>query len=54
MCDGLNALRMAETDQLAAQHEVEHYGGESTDRAHAELKMYKAEPMLPLQREDRS
>jgi hypothetical protein len=54
MFDDLNALRREEADQLAAQHEMGHHGGEATDRARAELTMYKAEPSLPLQREDRS
>ncbi len=48
----LNALRMAEADQLAAQHEVEHHGGEATDRAHAKLMIYRAEPSPLLLRED--
>jgi hypothetical protein len=54
MFNDLNAARKAEADQLAAQHEMEHHRGETTDMVHAELMMYKAEPSLPLQREDRS
>ncbi len=53
MFDDLNALRMAEADHLVAQQQP-HGGGEDTERARAELLMNKVEPILPLQREDRS
>ena len=54
MFDDLNALRMAEGLGLGDAEPARDHGADSHERAQAELTMYKAEPMLPLQKEDRS
>jgi hypothetical protein len=54
MFDVLNALRMAEGLGLVDAAPARKHSGDARERAQAELTMYKAEPMLPLQKEDRS
>jgi hypothetical protein len=55
MFDDLNAVRIAEgrgiINDAAPARELD---GDSYGRAQAELALYKAEPMLPLQKEDRT
>jgi hypothetical protein len=56
MFDELNALRQAEEarDVGEAMQNPQQLGGDSYERASAELTLYKGEPMMPLQKEDRT
>jgi hypothetical protein len=54
MFDDLNALKMTEDLGLGDAEPVRDHDRHSHERGQAELTMYKAEPMLSLQKEDRS
>jgi hypothetical protein len=55
MFDELNALKQAEEahEQGEAMRNPQPEGGDSYERAQAELTLYRGEPMMPLQKEDR-
>jgi len=54
MFNDLNTMRMAETQAVHIGREEQGVPGNPYETAHAELTLYKAEPMLPLQKEDRT